>query len=753
MFETLRGRLDLPARRYLPVAVAAAALLAAAPAAIAADADSGSASSQEEKADYGTRANELVVTGKAPVAENAPSKASLAATEPQSIITHDVIDQFTPQTADFTQVVLLTPSVSGISFNGPGLYEAKTTLRGFPDGQYSITYDGIPFGDTNDPTHHSTTFFPASTIGAVVVDRGPGAAGQLGQANFGGSINLFSPEVPHTRGIQETLTYGSWDTWQSVTKLYSGDVDKLNGSHLLLNFAELGTNGYLSFSDAHAYNQMGRAVIPIAGDWALTLYATYNYTRVHQDDNNGATLAQVAQFGKNFALNNDPTTMQFKDFNLVKKKTNFDYAKVSGSIWPKTMVENTVYTYYYSNHTLSALDVTGATPVGTTKAGAPAGNKDIPGYTKLNYYHVYGDILRVNQELPFGELRLGGWVETSRTHRSRYDYDLTTGAPDLREKAKAGATAPANIVYDQHSSWEQFEPFADFVWKPISNLTITPGIKYFHFKRNVSGPFNQGTRNGNTSTDTIAKPLYFATVNYQLRDNWSVYGQFATGLLEPPLSVLQTASPNTTHLQPQTSTNYQAGTVYHGGRFSVDADVYYIDFNNKVQSQVCPIGGTVNGLSCSPGETVWFNLGGAVYKGFEGEITVSVTDGLFVFGNGSYNKATVKGTGFQIGSAPVATAAFGALVKWRGLEGSIADKWVGEQWAAEGEPAAYRIPPYNNLDLTLTYKFNRHYRFEAGVYNLLDSQKVTKIGVNGAPFDQYYYQPERNFQISIRASF
>ena len=730
--------------RALIIALAAGATLAAAPA-FAADAPT--PSGQDETADYGGRGRELVVTGKAPVAAAAPSKASLEATEPQSIITHDVIDQFTPQTGDFTQVVLLAPSVSGISQNGPGLYEAKTTLRGFKDGEYTITYDGIPFGDTNDPTHHSTTFFPASTIGAVVVDRGPGAAGQLGQANFGGSINLFSPEVSEQRRLTETVTYGSWDTWQSVTKINTGDIAALNDSRLLLNFAELGSNGYLTYSDAHAYNQMGRAVIPLVGDWALTLYATYNYTRVHQDDNNGATLAQVAAFGKNFALNNDPTTFQFKDYNLVKKKTNFNYIKLTGSIRPGTMIDDTAYSYYYSNHTLSALDVTGATPLGT-KAG-PKGNLDVPGYTKLNYYHVYGDVLRVNQDLPFGEIKAGIWLEESKTHRARYDFDLTTGAPDPREKTKAGATAPPNIVYDQNSTWDQYEPFADFVWNVTPKLTLTPGIKYFHFQRNVSGPFNQGTRNANPYTDTIGKTLYFVTANYKILDNWSVYGQFATGLLEPPLSVLQTVGPNTSQLSPQTSTNYQMGSVFHGSRVSVDGDIYYIDFDNKVQSAPCAL----NDPTCNVGETKFFNLGGAIYKGLEGQVTVSATPQLFLFANGSVNKATAKGVGTQIANAPKYTAAVGALWRSMGFEISAVDKYVGEQWAAEGEPAAYRIAPYNSADLTLTYRFASRYRVEAAVYNLFDSQNVTKIGVNGAPFDQYYFQPERNYQVSLRASF
>jgi outer membrane receptor protein involved in Fe transport len=50
-------------------------------------------------------------------------------------------------------------------------------------------------------------------------------------------------------------------------------------------------------------------------------------------------------------------------------------------------------------------------------------------------------------------------------------------------------------------------------------------------------------------------------------------------------------------------------------------------------------------------------------------------------------------------------------------------------------------------------------RLEAAIYNLFDSQKLTKLTPGGKVFnvlnaaDQYYYQPERSVQVSARVSF
>jgi iron complex outermembrane receptor protein len=248
--------------------------------------------------------------------------------------------------------------------------------------------------------------------------------------------------------------------------------------------------------------------------------------------------------------------------------------------------------------------------------------------------------------------------------------------------------------------------------------------------------------------------MYFLTANYKVQDNLAVYAQYATGFLIPDISATQVVNPNLDDLKPQESTNYQTGVVYHGGRFTVDADAYYIDFTNKVQTV------TVGS------ETVNFNLGGARYKGLEGAVTFAATDQVFLFANGSINSAKAQGAstsisgvpvivtgGKQIANAPKSTAALGVLFQNDAWSISLADKYTGKQWAAEGEPVAYEIDGYHSTDLSVVYRLGR-YRLEGAIYNLFDSQPATGIKPGKtAAYDQYYFQPERNFQISAKVNF
>ncbi len=777
-FEHKRARVRrLTAIRFASAsAIVMIAALAGAPAfaaEAAAAAEAGPVRIDPENADFGRHVDELVVTASSAATAAAPVKASLEATQPQSIIDRKAIDQFIPATADYTQIVNLSPSVSGTSFNGPGLGEAKTTLRGFKDGEYNITYDGIPWGDANGPTHHSTSFFPSSTIGAVVVDRGPGQAGQLGVASFGGSINLFSPEVSEDTGGSQSVTAGSWNTVMLVTKLSSGKIAQLNDARFLVNFQELSTDGYLSNSGAKAYNQLVRAVFPLWENWDLTLLGTWNYTKVHTNDNSGATLLQTRLFGKNFGLTSDPANPTYSGYNIVTKHTYFNYARLSGTITPKLKLEDTVYSYYYKNDTESTLDPTLSPTDIANKTGlaivqTPGGravvNGHVPGYTKLNVYKIYGNVLHLDQDLPFGKIKAGLWLEKADTGpRARYDYDATLGrglngyTVDYRQKVLAGV--PQFLEYLQYSGWKQYESFVDFEWRATPQLTITPSIKYIHEKVTVDADVNQSSRLPYHDSKTYKKTLYFLTANYKIQENLAAYAQYATGFLVPDISATQKVNPNLKDLAPQESTNYQAGLVYHGGRITVDADAYYIDFTNKLQSASVP-------LATGGSETQFFNLGGATYKGVEGSVTFQATDNIFVFANGSINSAKAQGAsttrggvpivvagGKQIANAPKSTAAIGGLYQDDHWSISLVDKYTGKQWSAEGEPAAYQVDGYNSTDLSVVYRIDR-YRLEAAIYNLFDSQKFTTIKPGKTvPYDQYYYQPERNFQVSLKVNF
>src|SRR5258705_295730 len=130
----------------------------------------------------------------------APSQSSLTARSAQSLISPEYIRSYTSPVSDYSQVLQMAPGTFSTSTNGAGLGDTKTFFRGFKDGQYSMTYDGIPFNDTNDPTHHSWVFFPAQTIGSTIFDRSPGSGATVGPSTYVGSVMLLHSNTPNQKG-------------------------------------------------------------------------------------------------------------------------------------------------------------------------------------------------------------------------------------------------------------------------------------------------------------------------------------------------------------------------------------------------------------------------------------------------------------------------------------------------------------------------------------------------------------------------
>ena len=100
---------------------------------------------------------------------------------PQSRLDQEAIRELVTPMADFATLARMTPSYNDSAPNGEGFDAAKNqTLRGFVDGQFDLTVDGIPLQDPDTFQHHSTSYFPAATLESVVVDRSPGGATDLG---------------------------------------------------------------------------------------------------------------------------------------------------------------------------------------------------------------------------------------------------------------------------------------------------------------------------------------------------------------------------------------------------------------------------------------------------------------------------------------------------------------------------------------------------------------------------------------------
>lgn len=718
--------------------------------------------------------DDIVVTATRNSAANvAPTQASLEAVEPQSIVSQRFIDDFIPVSSDYSQTIKFTPSFSFSAPNGPGGSESKSqVLRGFADGQYNVTIDGIPFGDSNDFTHHTTSFFPAAVLGTVTVDRGPGQASMIGYATFGGSVALHSRLLTDAPSGLAEVGFGSFGDKVGRVEAQTGQLNS-SGTRLLVDYLIHTTDGALQYAGLTTQQAVLKFEQPLGSNWDVGVFASYNHTGYNNWS--GTTPNQLARYGKDFgALNDNPQSILYRGYNNKAKATDFEYIQLKGEL-ASIRIENKLYTFSYSNSERNGDNQTdiGAVPtVPTAGFGTLAGlkgNLDVRGNKTFNGYRDYGDVFSAARTfdagLASGTLTAGVWYEHQDNRRYLQNVDWTLGgipsvAPGADPngffgKNALGQTGTGSYSYNLYSYVDTTQPFAEYEWTPTETLKITPGFKYINFSRHQVGTVNQTSLLPISYKAEYAANLGYLSANWHLAPHTSVYAEIAQGFLAPNANLLYTPIVTQNTFAPQKTLNYQAGAVYSTSAMVLSLDAYYIDFSNFIT--------TATNFAVTPNQTYSINGGGVTYKGIEAEATVVVGHGFSVFASGSLNSAKTKGSDQRAGGnlwvagAPDFTAAAGPIYDSPFFYGSLLTKVTGSRYFGANrtnltqvngqavptaaaqivDPVtgvsyrANRLGPYSTTDLTIGYRFaglvpaSKHLRVELQMLNVLDSRRAT----------------------------
>jgi len=630
----------------------------------------------------------------------APSKGSLTATQPQSNISQHYIQENATAGANYSDIVQIAPSVSSVDPNGPGMMENQSlTMRGFQDGQYNVTFDGIPWGDSNDFTHHTTSYFMQQDIGNILVDRGPGDASNIGNATFGGTIAVTSKDPKPNAGTSAFATFGSFDSRLLGAELDTGSMKGDGDARAFIDYKSFSSNGYLTNASQRRENLFFKYEKPLSDNTVLTFVTMQN--KLHQNVPLGTTAANMQKFGRNFGLSADPTSQDYFGYNYDNITSDFEYLDLKSTLDNWT-VDNKLYTYAYYHAGFNGSDPGLAQPNGTTYSP-----NNVPGQMMNMNYRSTGDLLRLSDAIGPGNLDFGAWVDYQTNNRWQQEVDYTLG----------GAINPAGggvngIDRLMHDSLTTIQPYAQYEWKATDALTVTPGLKYVSFNRWINATVNQGATNAPLYTSqTWTKALPALNARYMIEPTWSVYAQYAQGMLAPNINAFYPAKGTVatlpSMLQAEQSTNYQIGSTWASKRLTLSGDIYYIDFTNQNTAIPCGI------------FTCFNNTGGVKYNGIEGEGTYVLVEGMSLYGNYAINNYKVSTVGTVLQNVPKNTAAAGLIYNQGPAYASLIAKEVGARYSGtDVNGNAIPFGSYTIVNFASSYTFDR----DAGM------GKNTKIG-------------------------
>jgi len=678
----------------------------------------------------------MQVTANTAVSSIAPTQGSTVATQPQSIIGSTYIQENIPPTGDYTDVAAIAPSVYSVAPNGAGLMEASVvSIRGFQDGQYNVTFDGIPWTDSNDFTHHSTSYFTNQETGSVVVDRGPGTAGTIGNATFGGTIGVETINPKDQFNINPYISFGSWDTAVEGARIDTGRFTS-SGTTAVINLQNGESDGYLTYAGQRRQSVFAKVVQPLGENTTLTFAGLWN--NLTQYVPFGATKAQIAQYGVNYALNNDPTSQAYYRYNKDDINTYMGYVGLHSEFDGWT-IDNKVYTYAYNHFGFNGEDPNGETPNGTAY-----GPDNVPGQHMRNWYRSWGDTFRIGKQLGPGELRAGIWYDNQDNLRWLYEFDDTLNLPNSSDGSLIGAAD--RIMRD---SLRTLQPYVEYQWNITDNAWLVGGAKYDDFKRTINATVNQKTGTPLNYSKQWTTTLPSLALHYQFTQNWTAYAQWAKGFLAPNLNLFYVPNPAVSDgaLQPEKTTNIQLGTTWSSDRLTLSGDIYKINFNNFVQSH------KVGGI------TEFYNGGGVHYKGVELEGTYMLGGGFSVYANGSLNRAIQTTDNQWNANTPHKTAALGFIYNKGPIYASLMDKFVGKTYYTANAENDTPIGGYAVTNFAASYTFDPHITdvkdFKIGVQinNLFNNTTVNALagttGADGTPL--FFTIPARNFNFTVSA--
>ncbi len=685
--------------------------------------------------------------------DRVPSEALLDRGSPQSVVSGQMIHEVASPVGDFGTVANFTPSFVSSAPNGPGFDAAKNqSLRGFVDGQFNVTMDGIPFGDPDNFAHHSTSYFPLAMLDHLVIDRSPGSGSDLGYASFGGSVNLFSESIPDPMRARVYGGYGSFNT-VLLGSTVNTPAPQASGSA-----GALATIEYSHSDGALSYSPGDKRDVLLKGVWLLgevRLTALYAYDRYNFYNPGSVSTTDLARIGSSYGYNDDPGTPNYYGYSATERTSDFGYVKAEAALGPNWGLEDRLYTYSYDNTGLSLKGDQTSSPIGGGFAGISP--TDIAGRTSYEDYRTVGNDVRINHRDSYGTLLVGLWAEHSWQNESRNGLDLTTGLPYDVNKADH-----SSVYYDFDAHLNTLQPYADYAWQATPDLTVRAGLRYRDVKRDFDASVIQNYLPGTAGevSRTVHSTLPSLDATYRFAEGSDVYAQVSKGSLVPSQSFFYTANPVLgNQVNPETSTAVQLGVVRQARRYGIGLDVYNINFNNYVSTIV------------QNGDTLYVNSGSVRYRGVETEGHLKVGYGVTFVGNFSLLRATfqqsdmtssIEMAGDTIPYAPSYTGLLGFTYGRGPWGGSLLAKFVGTEYQGKNGSAdggTYRVNAYSYTNATVT----RHFMDVAGlpdlrvtfaVNNLWNSHAITdNAGIANAapPQNLVNVLPRLNYMLSFVA--
>ena len=350
------------------------------------------------------------------------------------------------------------------------------------------------------------------------------------------------------------------------------------------------------------------------------------------------------------------------------------------------------------------------------------------------------------------------YTSTTRP-RNRWQITLATGA---RTQVVGGETYP-NKNFPDTETVQAGAYLQDEITAMGGKLKITPAVRLDYYSLNPDPDRYFWNSTGATLNAVPSASTYISAspklgLLYHFTDTYSAYFQYATGFRAPPydnanFGFTNTASfyqilPNA-NLKPETANSFEVGMrgKYETGS-SWQLTGFYNLYNNFLETVVVGMNGATTLFQ-------YVNLTNVTIWGVEGRGEYRFAPNWAVAGWTAFAQGTDNRTGLPVDSvSPWATQ---ARVRY-GFDTGLVAQLIGTMTAQHNmvsSPTFFQTPAYFNLDATVGYTFNEHFKVNAGAFNITNakywnSNDVIGVAATNQQLD-LFAQPGRYFGVNLTA--
>jgi len=463
----------------------------------------------------------------------------------------------------------------------------------------------------------------------------------------------------------------------------------------------------------------------------------------------GPSRAQIAVFGDNYLLSDDPNQPNYFRFNFYHVQTDFEYVGLRTDLGHGWILDNKIYTYRYwnkQNYNNPSVQANGFFAPAAKSITATSA------VDKLNGYRRVGDTTTVSHQDRYGILRAGLWFKWAYTDRYQIPSDPRTWVdavlPNLHE----------------HFITTSAQPFIEY---EIPGTAATQryrrnqGCGIQHRPQAIPRQRKDGRWSGRRALHISLRrvPLLDALSGSSLQAEAELDGLRTVRHRQQHSTQQRLRFERRSSGRPPEANSGEDISDRLGGEFNrwtLDMDAYYSHFQNPYSS-----------FLDATGESFFFQTGPSNTKGVEAESNILLGRGVSLYLNSTVGSAKFQegphygNGGLWIANAPKNTEAIGLTYQRKNWDLGIFNKRVGTMYNDNGTlNQAVTIQPFNVTNLCLNYtvrgeSYLRGTKIRFGVTNLFDQHNIVGVvpfsaaGNQPAPGDIVTLLPGRSFNITM----